>query len=296
MTCMFVGAHQDGERYVCVIGEAAPFGLPVLCAEMDVDGLSDDICSDSVLISGGSKPHTDGGGKAAACGGSKGLTFPVRGNIFVDHFPGITVVIHRLTHESTTLQGHWSLQMDDDGIEGFLQNFEDPDNVDLLHLDDPTVLKNKVVQAMDTEELLVVEMLPRGKKRVATLDSIITPHRPAVCKLNVGCSSASASFNVSVFYVSRSTRQSCYLQVRDMYAFFKLTTFAGQPSRWVNESEKAWFSRVSPVPGEGHMVYSNVVSSGYTTRQSIPWAQRCLPATSLSTASLRFIVLQVGAS
>ena len=125
------------------------------------------------------------------------------------------------------------------------------------------------------------------------MDSITTPHRAAQVRLLVGCTSASAAFNISVFHRARTCRQSVFWNCADMYVYMQLKTYKGEPSNWIDRCHEQWETRLSFL-GPGHIVYGNNAAGKQSARQGKPWHQRCLPNTSISTVRILALCFKWG--
>ena len=85
----------------------------------------------------------------AALEPSKGVAVPVKGNVFVDHIAGQSIITHAMTLEKATLDKLWILECTDDGLVGMLVSCADVE--DQLDLDE--VLKKGCVEGLITRAL-----------------------------------------------------------------------------------------------------------------------------------------------
>lgn len=203
------------------------------------------------------------------------------GIVFADKLGGATRVTNILTCEGKTVPGAWSLILDDDGDAGILVNDDDPNR--LMDLED--VLTRIVVMRDDTAELLTLD--PKSPATTSVpLDSARTSQRLAVVSVQVGASAADYKFNLSVMKLARPCNQRVFWPLGELYAFFRLSSFSGIPSKWVHHSVVRWEKLFLGVFGHALVIHSTNMRGSEHKNFSRPWHERCMPATSAPTAGL----------
>ena len=211
------------------------------------------------------------------------LAVPVKGNVFVDHIGSQTVVTHALTLESKTLDRLFNLELSDDGTVGMVVSCDDDE--DQLDLDDDVFTK-RVVLKHSTQEYLVIQKVG-SKCKTSNWADMFSSHKAGQLHLLVGASSATAELDTYIFAKPRSFGQRAFVSLHSVYKFMQLTAYKGQSCDWVDRCYNKWLDALQQHCGPGtYFVHSTFMHGKLPKKATLPWIERCLPSTSISTFGL----------
>ena len=207
--------------------------------------------------------------------------------IFADVVGADTIVTNVVTHERHVLPGNWVKITEDDDCMIFQE--EGPDDEGLR---DPDVLfQRSVLVQEETQEVWISER-KADTFNYYTLDSIASRQRSAEVELKLGACAAKETINVAVFVRARSCNQRVFWQLQYFFKMLRLeSTHGGVASKWVDKGQERWASWLKDTVGfgDGHIIYSTFLSPYTTKRSSLPFRERCLDSSSISTCGLMLL-------
>lgn len=241
-----------------------------------------------------SMPGDDTGCSAAPGDGAHEIATQVGCSecIAVDIVGARTVVTNNITHERVSLDGQWAIEHDDEGLFAQLYRLDcAPGGARAVDVD--SLGWKKSVFRKQNEGLVVVQRSGADVSKIA-LEDIVTEQRQATITVTTAVSAASSEISAFVFCRHRFARQRCYWSLVDIYRFLSLSSFAGQPSKWIHNSLASWHKLFEGIVGDGSAftVFSTYITDACEVRHSLPWASRCLPQTSIATAGLLALLVR----
>lgn len=185
-----------------------------------------------------------------------------------------------VTFERVSLKGQWELVFDDDTGAAALAGC-DCDGQECMYL--AVDLMRKGLYMDNRGERFIVYTNKQGATERISFDLHLTKYRDADVQLRLGDTSATASLIVFVMAQARSANMRVWWGLFDIYRLLNLNTFAGQPCKWVNAGLCKWRNWLLPHIGGSHTILSKHWNLSPQTVQELPWYDRCLPQTSIST-------------
>ena len=192
-----------------------------------------------------------------------------------------------LTHEVVKVRGSWQLHFSEDGHDGRISTFnEQTEEVDLQSLQE---VFSKWVAEDGSGELKVVSNVG-GKRSVVVLADITTPFKAGSCIVSAGVTAAEYSIPTFVFVRPRAGKQRVFWCVAAVGGYLKVDSYKGNRGKWVQDNWLGWNSMMEHDLGNGNLVLNTHTKENGTKQESVPWNERCLPETSVSTVGLLWLV------
>lgn len=150
------------------------------------------------------------------------------------------------------------------------------------------VLKLDIAEASDGARF-VIWLRDKGKEP-QSLDVALSWHVPATMALAVGAAQVTVDIDVWVMKRVRPFGLCVFWEIARFYSLLSLTSYAKQPSKWVHHSMASWELAMCQLP-RTHFLHSRHTNSSGENLQRIPWFDRPLSNTGVSTIA---IVLLLG--
>ena len=94
--------------------------------------------------------------------------------------------------------------------------------------------------------LFVVVIVVFDNPQVITkMDELTTPYKECTVKIAAGPSGAAFSISAFTFLRPRAPRQWCLWSLFHVYGYLNLTSYKGEPSKWVNMRADEWMARLN---------------------------------------------------
>jgi len=204
--------------------------------------------------------------------------------ISVDIVGDTTVLTNIVTHEQVCFPGHWAVLYDNDGCFGTVhRSDEDQADEDCRDLD--SVFTKAAYRAVDSDLLYIVETVA-GEVATVPLEHLVSVQRHATVQLRDRVSAGVFSMSVYVFKRPRAANQRCFWNLHDVYKYLLLTAYNNQPSKWLHACSPSWLRHLKAVIADELLVFGTYLNDTCSARLDMPWAQRCLPTSSLATCGL----------
>ena len=207
---------------------------------------------------------------------------PQRAIITADIVGETTCVVNTLTAQVKSLPGRWELQFDEDGLVGVLLDLR---SGHVRALDG--VLNLVVVERSDRPGLHSMDV-NKGPQSCMPLDELRTPFRQASGKIQLSHCAAEFDFTLACMKQARAVQSRIFWRLHEVYKFLKLQSHKGCSSKWIFKSLPRWGSKFHDVLGGEHIILGTYFHDELSGRARLPWHQRCLPATSISTCALMY--------
>ena len=147
-----------------------------------------------------------------------------------------------------------------------------------------TAFQREVLQDA-SETLYVYYTSPDGKEHVCELEHLQTKHVVGDIDMQSSTSGARHAIRTYIFKRPRDAKQNMYWNLFDVYKCLGKKGYGGQASSWVWHSSKSWGDSIRKHFDGNHMVLSRHGNIG-DHKNTLPFAQRCLPFPCVDTVGL----------
>jgi hypothetical protein len=207
---------------------------------------------------------------------------PHRGRVFLDALSGNKVLLDTVTRDRAQLTGlHWELDFDEDTGRAFVLSLQaDAMGSHEFHLVDSLLTKDIVEDQHGAKYL-------QGPSGQFPLHNITCRLRPGTVTVSTSvCGGSTADVGVTIFRQSRCCNNSMFWALTDLYTVLSLSCYKGQPSKWMYESYPRWQHYLDDCNLTNTVVFSKHCSLGDERKANLPFSDRCLHHTSISTLGL----------
>jgi hypothetical protein len=206
---------------------------------------------------------------------------------------GSWVLTDTLSCDIVTLRGHGFDLVEVDGSAAVIETDEQGIQASIRDVED--IFQN-LVFVNPSGERYVQHKNDNGTVVTVSFDNQLAKHREAFVKFNIGVGNASVDLTASAFLRPRTGNQRLFFSLFDIYKILGLTTFSGQPSKWVHQSKKPWMKFFASLGMGALLIQSSHSNISDTARVALPWHERCLPSPACSSMGtlallLRFVSL-----
>ena len=230
----------------------------------------------------GGEDHGEARATKAASGEANVVATPIpyEGNVHLDVVEGQAFITHIITGESVKLPpGQWSLHFE--GADGALVN--SAANHDVLLLEDAFT---KDAYKSGTETFVRAGKAPA----INTWSLDVAKPRYQSGDVSVAMLGGStASILIYIFHLPRKASQKVFWGLKALYHILGLTSYEGVPSKWLHEAVPSWNRYIGSIAGHCATVLSKHGNLS-DQRLKMPFSERCLPETCLSTLGFLLVL------
>lgn len=124
-----------------------------------------------------------------------------------------------------------------------------------------------------------------GAERLRSLDNALSRHLSGEVQLDVLGVGNALVLPVCVMKRPRECNVCVFFDCHAIYSALRLTSYKGVPSRWFAAMVGNWSKVLHRFAGR-HFLHSKHLNLGAGTMQSVPWYDRCLPVSSMSSVAV----------
>lgn len=138
------------------------------------------------------------------------------------------------------------------------------------------------------DELYLVSQI-NGETRKPPLGERLTRQRVGAVGVGLQAPAKPVDFPVVCFARPRHCKPYLHWDLVVFYTTLGFNSFGGLPSRWLGGAPR-WIDFLASATGGSHIVLSTCYSEQTTHRSKLPFADRCTPSTSASTAGILILL------
>ena len=203
----------------------------------------------------------------------------------------VTAESRRLPHG-----GQWELVIDDDEKQASLVHPKHAvdtgdDELDFTIIDIDDILLQRVFQSANGERYVTQGNQEKPTKPV-NLDNELRSFIESDLGIQVAGSNVQARLGCAILARARSCKQRAVISLNDLYTYMGLTTYKGQPSRWVGRKNESWQATINKCGlGGQHFIWSIALGGNAECKLSLPHYARCLPFNGVTLAGFLVVAL-----
>ena len=211
-----------------------------------------------------------------------------KGCIFLDQIGVDTYVCTNIvTHERRQLPpGQWEAIYDPSlDCYVFAGGEDGNEAIDVEEFMTQTPLKHP-----DSDEIYIASEGANGQQ-VKSLQELRSRFRTLDVELSIMPTNAQLKWSVFVFHRPRPLASRAFWSLISAYKALGLTTYTGQPTMWVYRCQMSWAKTFAQAFGEDQLIVSSTHLTNDCKREKTSiFDDRCLPATSVSTVGLLWLL------
>lgn len=211
------------------------------------------------------------------------------GRIYLDRTaPGQFVLTDIVTQERARLVGDWSLVIDEGNTDRgvLLKSVGAEDELEAQAVED--VLRKDIGISPSGERFLLTKV--DGSVHHQSFDMLMSKMVRASVSIRMLSSAACCDVAVFVMKFRRSCGQLVYWSLVDVYAMLDLSSYNRQASKWIFHCLPGWAKFMLPFLPGSMVVHSKHRNLSDSRLREVPWYDRCLPQTSISTVGLMLLL------